>query len=116
MTAVLIKTCWKQRTVLLVFVLTGLGFPMPTFGQPQPLDMDDVYAWCIIPYDRMERTPGQRIAMLQDLGFTSYAYDWRQQHLPQMADELRQAQEAGLKIPAVWVWIDRQWESSARMI
>jgi hypothetical protein len=37
------------------------------------MDMDRVYAWCIVPFDSMQRTPEQRIEMLRELGIKKYA-------------------------------------------
>ena len=70
------------------------------------LDMDNYFAWCIVPFDNQHRTPEQRIAMLKEIGFTSYAYDWRQKHLPEMAHELELAEENGIHVQAIWMWID----------
>lgn len=72
------------------------------------LGMDNLYAWCIVPFDSQERTPEQRIAMLKDLGFKSYVYDWRAKHLPEMAGEWRLARENGIEVLGVWMWIDAQ--------
>jgi hypothetical protein len=44
--------------------------------------------------------------MLQELGFTHYAYDWRTEHLDSTAHELRLARDAGIDVGAVWMWID----------
>jgi hypothetical protein len=44
--------------------------------------------------------------MLHELGFKSYAYDWRQKHLPEMAHELDLAQKNNIEVTAVWMWID----------
>lgn len=72
----------------------------------EALDMDKYFAWCIVPFDIQNRTPEQRIAMLKELGFKSYAYDWRQKHLPEMAHELDLAKKNDIEITAVWMWID----------
>ena len=58
--------------------------------------MKDLFAWCIVPYDSKARTPEERIKMLKELGFTSYAYDWREKHLDKTAHELRLAKENGI--------------------
>jgi len=44
--------------------------------------------------------------MLERLGFKRYAYDWRAEHLPDTARELRLAREHGTRVEAVWLWID----------
>jgi len=72
------------------------------------LDMDNYFAWCIVPFDNQNRTPEQRMEMLHELGFKSYAYDWRQKHLPEMAHELELAQKNNININAIWMWISEE--------
>ncbi len=71
-------------------------------------DMEKYYAWCIVPFDNQKRTPEQRVEMLKELGFKSYAYDWREEHLPEMAREFHLAAKNNIEIIAVWLWIDRK--------
>jgi sugar phosphate isomerase/epimerase len=68
--------------------------------------MDRLLAWCIVPFDSRDRSPEERIGMLEELGFRRYAYDWRPRHLPDTARELRLARERGIEVTAVWIWID----------
>lgn len=68
-------------------------------------------AWCIVPYDSVERGPAARMKMLNELGFTQYVYDWREQHLASFAEEIQQAREADIQISGVWMWIDQQSDS-----
>lgn len=75
--------------------------------QGRPLAMDDLVAWCIVPFDSRKRTPEERIAMLERLGFKRYAYDWRAEHLPETARELRLARDHGIRVEAVWLWIEK---------
>ncbi len=44
--------------------------------------------------------------MLQDLGFEQYAYDWRAEHLPTFAEEIRTMRQHDIDMAAVWLWID----------
>lgn len=76
-------------------------------NQSEKLEMGNYYAWCIVPFDNQNRTPEQRIEMLKRLGFVSYAYDWREKHLPEMAKEIKLSNESGIKMNAVWMWIDK---------
>ncbi|HEX8039797.1 MAG TPA: hypothetical protein VF490_11630, partial [Chryseosolibacter sp.] len=66
----------------------------------------NLVAWCIVPFDKMKRTPAQRAEMLNDLGITQLAYDWRQEHLPSMAEEIRTLRKNNIKLKAVWFWVD----------
>ncbi len=72
----------------------------------QTLKMDNLFAWCIVPYDNQHRTPEQRIEMLKKLGFKSYAYDWREVHLPEMVTEIGLARKNSIEMNAVWMWLD----------
>ncbi len=72
---------------------------------------DNTFAWCIVPFDSEERTPAERVDMLTDLGIKSYAYDWREKHLDQMATEIALAKEKDVEIMAVWMWIDAKSDS-----
>ena len=83
------------------------GGPARPQVQGRPLPMDDLVAWCIVPFDSRKRSPEQRIAMLERLGFKRYAYDWRAEHLPDTARELRLAKEHGIHVEDVWVWIEK---------
>jgi len=58
------------------------GVPARPQVQGRPLAMDDLIAWCILPFDSRKRRPEEQIAMLERLGFKRYAYDWRAEHLP----------------------------------
>ena len=67
---------------------------------------DNLFAWCIVPYDSLNRTPEQRAEMLHELGLHRYAYDWRPRHLEYMDHEMRVMQDNNIEITSVWFWID----------
>lgn len=97
------ETSSRVDLVLLVGVLLLTASLLP--AQPSELAMDDLLAWCIVPFDNQGRTPEARIRMLEELGFTRYAYDWRPKHLADTARELRLAEQRGIDVTAVWMWI-----------
>ncbi|MEX2233683.1 MAG: xylose isomerase [Cyclobacteriaceae bacterium] len=66
----------------------------------------NLVAWCIVPFDKMKRTPGERAEMLKDLGITQLAYDWREEHLPTMEEEIQTLKKNGIKLKSVWFWIN----------
>ena len=63
-------------------------------------------AWCIVPYDSKKRNAAERAAMLKKLGIQSFAYDWRADDLPLMADEFRTLKKEGIQLKSVWFWIN----------
>ena len=67
---------------------------------------NNLLAWCIIPYDSKKRNSEDRALMLKELGFTSFAYDWRAQDLPNMETELATLKKHAIKLSSVWFWIN----------
>ncbi|MEM9546185.1 MAG: AP endonuclease [Bacteroidota bacterium] len=78
-------------------------------------DMDNLYPWCIVPFDAKKRTPEARIQMLSELGFQQYAYDWRKEHLPEMTREWSLAEDKGIQVRAVYIWIDDRWDKVGQL-
>lgn len=93
----------KQRVIISFLLL--MFFSWNTFAQK--LNMDNYFAWCIVPFDNQNRTPEQRVEMLNRLGFKSYAWDWRTEHLAEMAKEINLARKNNIEINAVWMWLDQ---------
>lgn len=82
-------------------------------GQVDQLDysifqMDNLVAWCVVPFDSVNRGPESRVAMLDDLGFKKFAYDWREHHLPSFPEEVAALKTHGIELTSVWWWIDGQ--------
>lgn len=63
----------------------------------------NLVAWCVVPFDSKQRGPEERAAMLDDLGITKLAYDWREQHIPTFDDELRALNKHGIDLTAFWM-------------
>ena len=68
--------------------------------------MDNLVAWCVVPFDSMNRGPEERAVMLAELGFKKFAYDWREQHLPSFPEEVQALNQQGIELTSVWWWID----------
>lgn len=62
---------------------------------------DNLYTWCIVPYDKLERTTLERIEMLNELGIQSYGYDWRNENLAMMEEEFLLAKKNNIGIECV---------------
>lgn len=94
----------KIFPVLLLFTVI---LSLPAAAQSTDLfASDNLLAWCIVPFDAAERDAEARARMLQELGFPGYAYDWRAEHIPAFAEEIRTMRRHGIAIDAVWLWID----------
>ncbi|HET9486854.1 MAG TPA: xylose isomerase [Chryseosolibacter sp.] len=97
-----------------VYFLLGLSFFLLSFmyavGQEkkrQPLySKNNLVAWCVVPFDKMKRNPEQRAAMMKELGITQLAWDWRDEHLPLMEEEIKTLRKNNIKLKSVWFWVN----------
>jgi putative heme-binding domain-containing protein len=64
---------------------------------------ENLVAWCIVPFDSKNRSPQARAAMLEQLGFKRFAYDWRAEHIPSFDAEMESLAQKGIKLDAFWV-------------
>lgn len=106
---------------VLALLQTGMvlsGSLQAAFAEPGGGRGDHLYAkenlvaWCVVPFDSRKRTPAERTRMLQELGFRSLAWEWRQEHLTLLDEEIVLLREAGIDLKAVWCWIDGRSEGA----
>jgi sugar phosphate isomerase/epimerase len=64
--------------------------------------MDNLVAWCIVPFDAKHRNPEERAEMMHRLGFKRFAYDWRAEHIPTFDRELDALNKYGIRLDAFW--------------
>jgi sugar phosphate isomerase/epimerase len=62
----------------------------------------NLVAWCIVPFDAKKRGPEERAQMLERLGITRLAYDWRDEHIPTFDEEVEAMKRHGVTIDAWW--------------
>jgi len=94
-------------TVILLFLVSCQQDQKTSETHPL-FSMDNLVAWCIIPYDNQHRTPQERAEMLNEFGFTKMAYDWRNEHLPLLPEEIQSLREHNIDLASVWLWIDQR--------
>ncbi|WP_297765222.1 TIM barrel protein [uncultured Muriicola sp.] len=98
----------------LVYVLILICFTSIPNLNAQDLDriaIENTYPWCIVAYDSLERSPKERIALIKEIGFNKYAYDWRDEHLDDTHTELKLATEHNIEIVSVWLWLNAKRDS-----
>jgi sugar phosphate isomerase/epimerase len=62
----------------------------------------NLVAWCIVPFDAKKRGPEERAQMLERLGITHFAYDWRAEHIPTFDAEIDACQKHHIELTAWW--------------
>jgi sugar phosphate isomerase/epimerase len=90
----------KPRILLLAIVL--LLASSCSFAAENLFAHDNLVAWCIVPFDAKKRGPEERAAMLEKLGFTHFAYDWRAEHVPTFDAEIDALQKHHIELSAWW--------------
>ena len=102
----------KRQSQCLLRLMLLLILTQTVSGQAYDEEvMRNKYPWCIVAYDSLERTPTERIQMIKDLGFTKYAYDWRDKHLDDTLAELQIAKNNGIEIVSIWLWLNAKRDS-----
>lgn len=64
--------------------------------------MENLVAWCIVPFDAQRRGPSERAEMLKRLGFRKFAYDWRDEHVPTFEQEILELKKRNIQFFAFW--------------
>ena len=101
-----IKTLIKVIYGLLLFLLLSSCKSVDVKNQNKIFQKDNLIPWSIVGFDVKERTPIQRLEMLERLGYTQYAYGYRPKHIPTMLQEWQLAKQKNIKIKAVWLYIN----------
>ncbi|MDO5969903.1 hypothetical protein Q4Q35_08785 [Flavivirga aquimarina] len=104
----------KNYSKLIIFLLFVFIFSCANQGD-RNIEMKDMYPWCVVMFDSIERTPAQRIHMLKDMGFVKYAYDWKDKHLDDMESEFQLAKENNIEIISVWLWLNAKRDSLGKL-
>ena len=87
-------------------IVLSCGSKQKTVANDNLFNRENLVAWCVVPFDSVERSPVERADMLKELGFSQFAYDWRLKHVPTFSEEIIALKERGIKLAAVWVWVD----------
>lgn len=73
---------------------------------PHLLAKKNIVAWCIVPFDSEKRNPEERAKMLSDLGIKSLAWDWREEHVSTLEEEINALKKYDIELKSVWFWVD----------
>jgi len=95
--------------ILLMLVVVVLASACGSTGKEDHMELlekNNLIAWCIVPFDAAERTPEERATMLNELGISRLAYDYRDRHIPSFREEIEVLRRHGIELAAVWLWID----------
>ncbi len=95
----------KLRSLyILLFILSSCQ-PKKQASSTHLFDKENLLAWCIVPFDATGRSPEERADMLDELGISQFAYDYRDEHLPSFVEEISVLAAHRIELRAVWFWV-----------
>ena len=97
-----------------VLVIILLGYSCSNEDTAK-INVKNIYPWCVVAFDSLDRSPEERISMLREFGFTKYAYDWEVDNLDETEKELKLAKENNLEIVSVWFWLNAKRDSVGKL-
>jgi sugar phosphate isomerase/epimerase len=101
----------KNITIILTLLAMAIAGCRSAGSNEQLLfEKENLLAWCIVPFDADMRSPQERAEMLDDLGITHFAYDYRDEHIPSFREEIETLKDHHISLDAVWLWVDPRWD------
>lgn len=96
--------CHKRIWVSILLVgFLGVAAYSQKGGSRPIFSKENIVAWCIVPFDSKNRGPVERAEMLNSLGITKLAYDWRENHIPTFDQELDALNQHKITLQAFWL-------------
>lgn len=71
-------------------------------GDVSLFEKNNLAAWCIVPFDAKKRGPEERAAMLENLGFSKFVYDYRKEHVPTFDAEMEALKRHHIELTGWW--------------
>lgn len=96
------------RMFMITVILSALNYrgiaQNESGNTPSIYSKQNLIAWCIVPFDSKNRGPQERAEMLNNLGITKLAYDWREEHIPTFDEELEALKKHDIKLQGFWFY------------
>ena len=89
--------------ILLIIGVFSYSLAQNTRATHNNFSKQNLVAWCIVPFDSKNRGPVERAQMLNGLGITKLAYDWRDHHIPAFDQELDALNAHRISLQAFWM-------------
>lgn len=98
----MMKRVFIEMVCLAVFLSGSFSAIAAESPSPELFARKNLVAWCIVPFDSKKRGPEERAAMLEKLGFSKFAYDYRAEHIPTFDAEIEALKKHHIELTAWW--------------
>ena len=100
----------KNLTRLTILILVLFQFSCNS-NEAYRIEVTEVSPWCILGFDALDRTPKERIAMLNEMGFSKYGFNKGKGDLTTMIEEFKLAREHDIEITSIFLWLNSKRDS-----
>ncbi|MBU2949675.1 sugar phosphate isomerase/epimerase [Tamlana agarivorans] len=97
------------------FLIVFLNFSYSNGQSKKQIEINDIFPWCVVSFDALERQPQDRISMLKAMGFSKYGYNWREEHLDYIQEEFALAKENDMDIESIFLWLNAKRDSIGKL-
>lgn len=94
--SIMFAICLLSLPIVSLLGREPAAIPGGVFGR------ENLMAWCIVPFDANKRGPEERAEMLERLGLTGLAYDYREEHISTFDDEFAALSRHKVRFTAFW--------------
>ena len=91
-----------QLIIATLLALAPLRAPSAATDPGELFALENLHAWCVVPFDAKKRGPEERALMLAKLGFKRFVYDWREKDIPTFDAEIEAMKKRGIEVTAWW--------------
>jgi hypothetical protein len=104
---------YRRALAVTTYLLCVLNVPISSadINSPERANLwshENLFAWCVVPFDDNKRGPEERAQMLEKLGFKQFAYDWRDKDIPTFDVEIDALKRHGINLLAWWFPFDAE--------
>lgn len=83
--------------------------------QADAIEVKEVSPWCILGFDSLDRTPQERITMLNEMGLSKYGFNKGKGDLTTMKEEFQLAKENDIEITSLFLWLNAKRDSIGKL-
>ena len=101
------------KSIILAFLLIPIQGCEQT--ENQFIKINEVSAWCIIGFDSLDRTPEERMDLLNEMGLKKYGFNRGKAEYGKLKHEFKLAKENDIEITSVFLWLNANKDSIGQL-
>lgn len=105
-----------KKLIGLIILVQLLVLPFSCTNEVEnTFEVNELSPWCILGFDSLDRTPKERIEMLNEMGLTKYGFNKGKGDLTTMKEEFKLAKENDIEITSLFLWLNSKRDSIGKL-